>query len=195
MKVSTHGVSKYGLAVQIAGGLALACLDRAMPVGVQGVGDEELRIEPSLARDRVLGWLHRLRRFRYQESTQLGRRIAELGTRLTSRALMVILSDLHDNTALPALRLLAQSHDCVAIQLRDPAERGLPGAGLLLAREAETGVAFVSRGSRVAMDPRRTASELKKARIDHLLLDTDCPFVHKLRNFLRARDARGRGAR
>jgi hypothetical protein len=39
------------------------------------------------------------------------------------------------------------------------------------------------------------ASELKKAQIDHLLLDTDRPFLHTLRNFLRARDARGRGAR
>lgn len=195
MKVSTHTVSKYGLALQIAGGLALACLDRAMPVGVQGLGDDELRIEPSLARDRVLGWLHRLRKFQYNESTHLGRRVAELGTRLKNRALFIVLSDLHDDTAMPALRLLAQTHDCIAIQLRDPAERGLPGAGLVFAREAETGVTFVTPGSRISLDTEQKASELKKARIDHLLLDTDQPFVHRLRNFLRARDARGRGAR
>ena len=195
MTVGAAKLSKYALALQIAGGVALACLDRAMPVGVQGVGEGELRIEPSLARDRVLEWLHRLRRFRYDESTLLGQRIAELGTRLSSRALVIVLSDLHDDTALGALRLLAQQHDCVALQFRDPAERGLSGAGLILAREAETGHAFVARGGRIRLEQQRVDRELKRARIDHLIIDADQPFAHRLRSFFRARDVLGRGVR
>ncbi len=195
MKVAAHNVTKYEIALRIAGGLALACLDRAMPVGVLGVGEEELRIDPSLARDRVMGWLHRLRTFRYDESTRLGERLGELGNSVNARALLVILSDLHDDTALPALQLAAQQHDCIAIQLRDPAERGLPGTGLIFAREAETGTSFVTRGGRIGVDPEQIDRGLKRAAIDHLLIDTDKPFVHELQTFLRARTIRGRGAR
>jgi len=195
MAVGATRLSKYALALQIAGGLALACLDRAMPVGVQGMGEGELRVEPSLARDRVLEWVHRLRRFRYDEATWLGRRIGELGRRLTCRSLVVVLSDLHDDTALPALRLLAQEHDVVTLQFRDPAERGLAGAGVLLAREAETGRPFVIRGGKIRLEQERIDRELKRARIDHLVVDTDQPFAHRLRSFFRARDVLGRGVR
>lgn len=195
MMVGVAKTSKYALALQVAGGLALACLDRAMPVGVQGVGEGDLRIEPSLARDRVLEWVHRLRRFRFDEETLLGQRVTEMGTRLTSRALIIVLSDLHDATALPALRLLAQQHDCVALQFRDPVERGLGGAGVLLAREAETGRTFVTRGSRIQLQQAAVDRELKRARIDHLVIDADQPFMHRLRSFFRARDVLGRGVR
>lgn len=195
MTVGMAPTTKYALALQVAGGLALACLDRAMPVGVLGVGGGELRVDPSLSRDRVMEWLYRLRRFRYDEETRLGARVAELGTRLSSRALIVVLSDLHDASALPALRLLAQQHDCVALQFRDPAERGLGGSGFLFAREAETGHAFVTRGGRVRLDQQRIDRELKQTRIDHLLIDADQPFEHRLRNFFRARGGVLRGAR
>lgn len=195
MAVGSGAATKYALAVQIAGGLALACLDRAMPVGLLGVGEEELRIQPSLAHDRVMQWLHRLRRFRYDEGTLLGQRVAELGTRLSSRALVIVLSDLHDDAALPALRLLAQRHECVALQLRDPAERGLAGAGAILAREAETGHTFITRGGRVRLDQSLIDRELKRSQIDHLIIDADRPFAHRLRHFFRARDVLGRGVR
>ena len=195
MMVGTAEETKYARAVRIAGGLALACQDRAMPVGVLGVGERDLRVQPTLAHDRVMEWIHRLRRFRYDEGTLLGKAIAELGTRLSSRALIIILSDLHDESALAALRLLAQRHECVALQFRDPAERGLSGAGLIMGREAETGRAFVARGARVSLNQRILGQELKRAQIDHLVIDSDRPFEHELRTFFRARDVLGRGVR
>ncbi|MBX3441429.1 MAG: DUF58 domain-containing protein [Planctomyces sp.] len=195
MTVGAGATSKYALALQIAGGLALACLDRAMPVGVLGVGDREFRIEPSLSRDRVMEWMHRLRQFRYDEQTRLGERISDLGTRLSARSLIVVLSDLHDVDALPSLKLLAQRHDCVALRMRDPAERGLSGSGILLAREAETGRPMVVRGSRVRIDQERVEQALKRAHIDGLTIDTDRPFAHRLRNFFQSRDVFGRGTR
>lgn len=195
MTISSTALSKYWVALHVAGGVALACLNQSTPVGVLGVGDLELRIEPSLSRDRVLQWLHRLRSFRYNESTTLGRRIAELGTRMTSRALVIVLSDMHDAAALAALRVIAQRHDCVVLQLRDPAERGLRGAGLLLGREAETGKAFVVRGRRTELDNSQNSGELKRSGIDHLVIDTDLPFAHRLQEFLHRRNVLGRGTR
>lgn len=195
MTVSSVGRSKYAVAVHIAGGLAFACLERVSPVGVVGVGGRELRIEPSLSHDQVMQWLHRLRHFRYDEPTAIGRRLTQLAPTLTSRALVIVLSDLHDPRALPALKQMAQKHDCVVLHLVDPAERGLRGGGFLRAREAETGRAFVTRGRERWLDPDRVEQEMHRANIDYLRIDTDRQFVAKLRQFFKARGLLGRGAR
>src|SRR5205085_6099171 len=122
--------------------------------------------------------------FRDDEPPPLGRRVTQLAPTLATRCLVIVLSDLHDAEALPALKLLAQKHDVVVIQLQDPAETGLRGAGLLRAGEAESGRVFVTRGARQWVDPEATARELKRAGVDHLLIRTDRPFVADLRNFL-----------
>jgi uncharacterized protein (DUF58 family) len=195
MTVTSVRKSKYAVAVHIAGGLAFACLDRISPVGVLGVGGRDFRMEPSLSRAQVLQWLHEFRRFRYDEPTTLGRRVTELAPTLSNRCLVIALSDLHDDAAVPALKLLAQRHDVVVIQLQDPAETGVRGAGFLRAGEAETGRVFVTRGGRHWVDPEVTARQLKRAGVDHLLIRTDTPFVADLRNFLKGRNVLGRGRR
>lgn len=196
MTVSSYGRSKYETAVFLAGGLALACLDRISPVGVLGVGGRSLHVQPSLSKDQVLQWLHRLRTYRLDEPTALASRLAELVPSLSHRALFVVLSDLHDPGALPALKRLGQRHDCAVLQLRDPVERdGLRGAGFLRAREAETGRAFVTRGRARWVEAGCCEAGLKRAGIDHLLIDTDRPFASRLRYFFKARGLLGRGAR
>lgn len=195
MTVTSVKKSKYAVAVHIAGGLAFACLDRVSPVGVVGVGGRDLRIKPSLSRGQIMQWLHLFRTFRYDEPTALGRRVAELAPTLTSRCLVMVLSDLHDPSAVPALKLMAQQHDVIVIQLQDPAEMGVRGTGFLKAGEAETGRVFVTTGGRKWVDPEATARDLKRAGVDHLLVRTDKPFVANLRNFLRARGVLGKGTR
>jgi uncharacterized protein (DUF58 family) len=195
MTISSQPRSKYAAALQLAGGLAFACLNRVSPVGVLGLGSRELRIEPSLSSPQVLQWLHRLRRFRYDDETAIGRRIAELAPTLASRAVIIVLSDLHDPQAMPVLKLLAQKHDCVVLQLLDPAERGVRGTGFLRAREAETGRPLVAPGRRCCLEPEAVARQLRQSGIDHLLIETDQPFVQKVRQFLKSRDLLGRGAR
>jgi uncharacterized protein (DUF58 family) len=195
MTVTSAKRSKYAVAVHIAGGLAFACLDRISPVGVVGVGGRELRVEPSLSRARIMQWMHAFREFRYDEPTTLSHRVTRLAPTLANRCLVIVLSDLHDPGAVPALKLLAQRHDVVVIQLQDPAETGLRGAGFLRAGEAETGRVFVTHASRHWADPETTARELKRAGVDHLLVRTDRSFVADLRNFLKGRNVLGRGTR
>lgn len=182
MAVSSQPRSKYAVALHVAGGLAFACLDRVSPVGIVGVGSRELRVEPSLSKEQIMQWLHRFRRFRYDEPTALARRIAELAPTWTSRVLVVVLSDLHEPEALAALKLLGQKHDCVALQFLDPAERGLRGGGFLRAREAETGRPFVAPARRQWIEPEKAARELRRAGIDHLVIETDKPFAARLRH-------------
>src|SRR5262245_18603935 len=129
MTISSHHPSKYETAIFLAGGVALACLDRISPVGLLGVGAQKVHVRPSLSKDQILQWLHLLRTFRYDEQTSLGSRLIELVPSLTHRVLVIVLSDLHDPAALAALKRVAQEHDCVVLQLRDPAEDRLRGVG------------------------------------------------------------------
>jgi uncharacterized protein (DUF58 family) len=195
MTISSWHPSKYETAVFIAGGLALASLERISPVGLLGVGGRNLHVRPSLSRDQVFQWLHRLRTFRYDEPTSLGARLIELTPSLTHRVLVIVLSDLHDPRAIPALKRLAQEHDCAVLQLRDPAEDRLHGVGFVRAGEAETGRPFVIRGRLRALDPSRTEDQLKKAGVDYLLIQTDQPYVSRVRQFFKHRNLLGRGAR
>ncbi len=195
MTVSSTRRSKYATALHIAGGVAFACLDRVSPVGIVATGDHEIRIEPSLSRNQIMQWLARFRRYRYDESTSLGRRIAEVTPGLRNRCLVIVLSDLHDPRAVPALKRMAQLHDVVVLQLRDPAEHHTKGSGFLRAREAETGHEFVTHGRRRWLEPEVVAQQLKRAGIDHLVVPTDQPFAHRVRHFFESRGVLSRGAR
>ena len=195
MTVSSTARSKYELAVFIAGGLAMACLDRISPVGLLGTGGAVLHVRPSLSRDQIMGWLHKLRHYRFDEPTQLAKRVTELGPRLSQRTLVIVLSDLHDPEALGVLKRLGQRHDCAVLQLRDAAETSLRGAGLLRVQEAETGRALVAHGRTAWHDPTLVADVLRRAAIDHMVIDVDRPYVPQLRHFFKSRDILGRGAR
>ncbi|MBL6755194.1 MAG: DUF58 domain-containing protein [Planctomycetes bacterium] len=187
MTLSSTRLSKYQVAAQLAGGLAFACLDRVSPVGLLGTGERDLRVKPSLSKDEVMQWLVKLRTYRDGERTTLARRVTELNARLTNRALVFVLSDLHEPEALDALKLMAQVHDVVVLQLQDPAEVELRGAGFLRAEEAETGAEFVTHGRRQRVDPDAARRELRRGGIDHLLIRTDQPYAQSLRLFLKDR--------
>lgn len=193
MVVSSTARSKYEVALHVAGGLALACLDRTSPVGVLGCGTRDVHVQPSLAKDQVLQWLLRLRRHAFDEQTMMTRRIRELRPTLQSRSIIVILSDLHEEGAVHSAALLAQEHEVAVVQLQDPAEVALPGGGFLRAQEAESGRAFTARAREQMVDQRELEGELRKGGVDHLLLRTDEPYLHKLRHFFRSRGASGGG--
>ncbi|MCH7225891.1 DUF58 domain-containing protein [Haloferula sp. A504] len=196
MCVSSMPVSKYAWAVQIATALALVALDRMSPVGVLACGERDLHIKPTLSSGLVMQWSYHLRHFDFHERTSLGVALRELTASLKSRCLILALSDLHDPEAVAALKLAAQEHDVAALQLQDPAERGVRGGGFFRAREAETGEAFVAHGSHTWFDDHdRMAHELHRAAVDHVLLKTETSFVPKLVHFLARRNRLGRGAR
>ncbi len=195
MVISSIRRSKYEVAVQVAGGIALACLDRISPVGVLGIGSRALHVKPALSKDRVLQWLYQLRHYRDNETTQLTDRLLQLAPTLPNRVLLIILSDMHEPASVPVIKRLAQQHDCCVLQLRDPAERSLRGTGFYRAREAETGRTFVTHGRRDWKDTEWLRQELKRAAIDHLVIDTDQPIAVKLRQFFASRGVLGRGAR
>lgn len=191
MVVSSQKKSKMEIALQIAGGVGLACLDRVSPVGLIACGSHEYRVEPSLAKDQIMQWLHHLRKFQLDQQTVLGDQLIKLTARLKNSALLVVISDLHSPEALAPLKRTAQQHDVVVIQMRDPAEQNVSGAGFFRAREPETGREFVTHGRRDWVDQASLEQELKRAGIDHFVVDTDQAFAYKLRWFFKSRGVLG----
>jgi uncharacterized protein (DUF58 family) len=186
MCVTSRPMSKYAWAVQIAGGVALAAVEHMNPVGLMAVGERELHHTPSLSRGSILQWLHQLRHYRFSEGTTLGKRVRELIPRVEQRCLFVILSDLHDPDAIPAIKLMAHDHDCAVLHLEDPAERGGIRGGIIRAVEAETGREFVAGGRSRFLTDEETHT-LARAGVDYMKLGTDEPIVPRLRHFLKNR--------
>jgi len=194
MCISSHRISKYEWAVQLGTALALASQARMSPVGILACGDREFHVRPTLSRNQVLGWAHSFREYHYLEQTTLGRGLRLLAPSLFDRCLLIVLSDLHDPDAVPALKRTAQKHDIVVLQLHDPAEVGKVGGGIFRGREAETGESFIGHGGKRWFDEDDRAAELRRAGVDHLLLKTDEPFHPRLRGFLKSRgNAVGKG--
>jgi uncharacterized protein (DUF58 family) len=196
MACTSTPVSKQHMAAVLAGGLGLAALHRFSPVGLIGCGSRKLVFRPSLSRNRVFQWLHELQHTGHGEPTRLAARIDQLLGMARSTSLVVIVSDLHDPRAVPAIKRLGQRHDCMVLHMEDPAERGRLGGGLFRAAEAETGRSFVahslSRWFRRNVSPGHA---LKSAGLDYLLLATDRPFLGPLRRFLAARGGLVRNTR
>jgi uncharacterized protein (DUF58 family) len=192
MALASHPPGKYGLALQVAGGIALACLDRVSPVGVLGAGGRDLVVQPSLSRDVLLQWLHSLRTYRFDEPTNLGERLLSLEPSLRQRALLIVLSDFHDPDALSALKLVGARHDCICLIFRDPAEDQLTGAGLFRGREVESGREVVTHGRQILSTVENLSESMKKASLDHFLIHPGTPFLGRLRHFLRSRGGASR---
>ena len=188
MALSSTKVSKYQIATQIAGGLALASIDRVSPVGILGAGSRDLNVKPSLSRENILQWLHELRTYQFSESTRLGEKLLALNPSLGESSIIFVLSDLHDPSALPALKLLGHRHDLVVIPLRDPAEDALPGAGFIRGREVETGREATLSAKKQFTSLEDLTTALKKASLDHFPVRTDRPFLASLRLFLQSRN-------
>jgi len=195
MTVSSIKQSKYAAGVFIAGGIAFACLDRISPVSLMGVGEREIHFPTSLSRGKIMQWLHKLRSYSYRENTEMEQRLAELGPLLLNKSLIIVISDLHQPDAITPLKQLGQRHDVVAIQMVDPAEAGIRGAGFIRGREAETGRQITTRGKNLGIDQKTLDQELKRGRVDHVLVQTDQPFAYRLRHFFKSRGLLGRGAR
>ena len=189
MAVTSLKMSKYAWAVQIAGGIALAAVEHMNPVGLMTVGDRPLHHTPDLSRGTIMQWLHQLRHYHFTEGTTLGKRVRELIPRVEQRCLFIVVSDLHDPDAIPAIKLMAHDHDCAVLHLEDPAERGGLRAGILRGVEAESGQEFVaSGGTRFFIG--EDAKALSRAGVDYVKLPTDEPILPRLRHFLKNRSSR-----
>ncbi len=115
-------------------------------------------------------------------------------------AVVFLLSDLLAEGYERALRLVARRHDLVVLEVRDAAEERLPPAGPVLLEDAETGArrtldlsrrAAREALARAARERReRTDAVLKRAGVDHAVIDAAAGWERPLLALFRRRAAR-----
>jgi len=176
--------TKYETALLLAGGLGLAAQRAMNPVGIVGVGERSIRTPPSLSQDKMIVWLQQLSQIQYGETTAVTERLGELTSQLRERSMVLLLSDLHDADIIPALAKLSLRHECVVLELRDPASRSLRGVGFLRGREAETGRPIVTSSRN---EERSHQQALRRIGVDSLLIDVDRPYLSRLKKFVQSR--------
>ncbi|MDP2172387.1 MAG: DUF58 domain-containing protein, partial [Candidatus Cloacimonadaceae bacterium] len=116
-----------------------------------------------------------------------------------------ILSDFLDENYEKQLRLLAQKHDVIALQVLDDAEIELPDAGVLNLTDPESGFDLYintslpslrkSYAAQVKLRQEKLAATLKQMKIDHLLIRNTDSYVDALRDFFEKRKRQIRGRR
>jgi uncharacterized protein (DUF58 family) len=188
-------------------GLVLGHLStrRANRLGVIGFGGRTPLIRPPRqGRLGLLGLLAALRQEPEPDgggATSLGRSLTIVGHLAKSRALMAIVSDFRGprDWRQPMLRL-AERHDLIAIEIRDPREQELPDVGELWLVDPETGRQLRvdtgqrklrERFARAAGEERQElAAQLRQAGADHVVLSTSGDWLRTLADFLRRRTHR-----
>ncbi|MGH1490909.1 MAG: DUF58 domain-containing protein [Acidimicrobiales bacterium] len=142
--------------------------------------------------------------------TDLSNGLARVSTLARRRGLVAVISDFMVEPGWQnAIAIAGRQHDVLAIQVTDPREFELPNVGVVLVRDPATGQerelqtnkASVREAFAAAAAARqeRMASELRTARVDHLVLSTEREWLDDLVSFITARRHRvnagaGRGA-
>ncbi len=133
--------------------------------------------------------------------TDLAALLRHTGAVARRRGLVVVISDFWvDDGWVDALRVLATRHQVLAVEVVDQRELELPNVGLLPVVDPATGVlreipthkAKIRQAYADAATARRDAlaTSLRSARVDHLALRTDRPWLEDLVSFIVQRRSR-----
>ncbi|MFQ6133068.1 MAG: DUF58 domain-containing protein [Armatimonadota bacterium] len=160
-------------------------------------------IPPQKGRKHVLRLVRDLLYFRPEgRGTNLAEPLDLLMRVTRRRAVAFVLSDFRATGYERALRLANQRHDVIAITVTDPREEEVPRIGLVELRDAETGQhrlvdtsqravreAFGVAASAARQGRQRTFSQ---ARVDHIDVHCDRPYIEPLIAFFAERAKRFR---
>jgi uncharacterized protein (DUF58 family) len=177
-------------------------------IGAVLTGRGEPEVVPARgSRKHLLRLLHQIAETPREDNsgiTDLAQGLARVSTLARRRGLIAVVSDFMVQPGWQeALGVAARKHDVLAVQITDPREFELPNVGLVLVRDPATGQerelatnkASVRNAFAEAAAARqdRLATELRNARIDHLVLSTDREWLDDLVAFITARRERIKG--
>ena len=195
----TKGIQKWLYARNLAAALAYLMVHQGDAVGLALYRDGPPEVIPPRGGTVHLhGVLGALSRAKPERGTDTEAGLAAIPERLARRGLVILLSDLLDQTekivaALKAFRL--RRHEVIVFQVLAPEEREFPYRENLEFIDAETGERLVAQGSYIANAYRRALGEHTEAvkrfcrqnDIDFVELDTAEPLSTALVRFLSRR--------
>ena len=199
----TRGRTKYELALEVAALLGLAATRNNDRVGLLLFSDGVERwIRPRRGRGRLRQLLHVLVTHEARGlGTNIGLALRTLVRALDTRSLVFVLSDFRAQDFERELAVAGRKHDVVGVQLQDPSDESLPGAGIVEVVDPETGKSGTldlgDHRVRERLEERAAEREawltgvFLRAGCDRIVLRTDSPYAAELANFF-ARRARAR---
>jgi uncharacterized protein (DUF58 family) len=201
MQFGTADRRKADVAEGVAIAVGHVATRRGNRLGLVTYGDESPRATPpQQGRMALIGLLAALRhepeRNGRAGATELGAALRRTGSLARQRAVLVVVSDFRGplDWRRPLLEL-ADSHEVVAVEIRDPREQELPNAGALWLVDPETGrqVRADTRSARLRARFAAAAAEeravvartLSAAGARHVVLSTSGDWLRTLAVFLR----------
>jgi len=208
--------TKHRQACEVSAVLTLAAGRNNDRVGLQVFSSKHLDDLESFHLRPSKGKKHARRIFRElldsepaQTQFNLSNALSELGRTYRRRAIIFVMSDFLsglNNRGEPdwtkPLRMLAQKHEVVAVQLTDPLEFNLPKAGLIRMNDPVSGRRFTvdttSRRVRqryhqqAVIEQELITNTLGRVRVDRIELSTDRSFVGDLTRYFHQREMRQR---
>jgi uncharacterized protein (DUF58 family) len=201
-RFGTKNRFKAELTAELSSVLSFSALRNNDRAGMAIFTDKvEKIVRPKKGRNHVL---RMIREALYFTPSGKGTRIAEalqyLNELWRRRAVVFLISDFEDTGFERALKVTARRHDLIAIQIADPRESELPDIGMLSLEDAETGRQItVDTSHRPFRDEWKQRKEEKekelhrlfaRAKVDHIRVTTDQPYITPLMQFFKARERR-----
>ncbi|MDD4309506.1 MAG: DUF58 domain-containing protein, partial [Candidatus Cloacimonetes bacterium] len=197
--LGTINMFKRERIAEIVAGLSFSAVANHDLVGLIMFSDvPELYLPPRKGRNNALAILREVLYLQPKSKKTSLSAACEYAIRmLKKRCILFIVSDWLDSGYEPALKILSQKHDTIAIQVLDNSELELPEAGIIKLKEPETGKeAWVNssdpnlRKAYKAMVEKQQAELtgfFKHCKCDYLLIKTNEPFLQALRKFFALR--------
>jgi uncharacterized protein (DUF58 family) len=198
----TRSRFKRELAAEMGALLAFSAIRNNDRVGaLVFTEDVEMYVPPRKGRSHVLRVIRDLLYFEPRgRGTNLARACEYLNRVTRKRAVVFVLSDFFDTGFEKPLRVAAKKHDLISIFLSDPAEKEIPGIGLLELEDAESGRRLlVDTSDRKAMAAyhraslergQKTREGLAAMGVDVIDVETGTPYDRPLLRFFQMRSRR-----
>jgi uncharacterized protein (DUF58 family) len=198
----TRDKFKSELTAEIASVLAFSAIRNNDRVGMIMFSDKiEKVIRPKKGRNHILRLIREMVYFKPGcTGTNISLALENLNELWRRKAVVFLISDFQDKDFDRASRVTSKRHDLISIQIADPFEKQLPPIGLLNIEDPESGERLVVDTSdtffkETFIKERSAEFEnlkdfFKRAGIDHILIQTDKPYIIPLVNFFRQREKR-----
>lgn len=198
----TYSKLKSEIAAEITALLSFSAVKNHDKTGLVIFTDEVEKFVPvKKGRSHVLRVVREILGYRAKKTGTRIRAASDFLSRILTRtAVIFLISDFIDKDYERELKVLAQRHDVIAIQLSDPAESRLPDAGIVEMYDNETGKSALvdtsSKRFRDAFDKaeaeRRAELDFnfKRLGIDRISISAHESYVEPLVRFFRKREGR-----
>ena len=199
-QIGSPGKTKFDIAMEICGVLALSGAKESSQVGLICYSDErEVYLKPKKGIAQAYQIISHLEKLVPKSAkTNLTKAVSFALNSIKRRSVIVMISDFIDDGYYHNLQSLARKHDLVIVQISDKRETGLPKLGIIPVLDKESkrtlwiNTSFGDFRTRMARTHTSRQEELskfsRKHQINYLKISTDEDFVPKLLRLFKVRN-------